>query len=560
MKPNVELIAALVGIFLAVCAVIGASTGPSEAADIADFPSDASLVEDLADGRLDSYSLAEAALVASGADTPEKLAHYRARLDEIVGAAVDRTGTSGRPERRARRLLAELHRTTLRRYDALSDRFPDLIDQGLYNCVSATLLYVIAARQAGLELSVAETPLHVFAVLDTGYRRLDIETTSPAGFDVKRDLRGFRSFVLANKYATEEDLARQGVEALYEEFHRLTRSTAAEQMIAFLYHNAGLRALQSGDTMAAARYLINAARIYPGLAYRSEGLRNTLAWAIREQYDAGRTDEAFRLAQVAMRFFPDRATVRERFAAVAARVVEDAALRSDLAGAEAAETQALELITDEEARRKLESFTAPVLARAAVDSREWGTARRHAARFRAVAADPLSAEQLALWVDRQTVEAVGPSPGLFDFTTEMNKALTSPPQGAAPADYQEIVRAIGALASGGRLDEALAVARLQRSSLVSSASAESLDGLMRAITGAKVNALVESRRFREAGAEIEAALALWPEDEDLLAMKRQIVAGLTADAAGIVSWPSPECDTTSPVPASTRAGTGQPQQ
>jgi len=521
-----------------VCLLAGlAAGGPlcGASADNGDVAFDAPLVEDLADGRLDSFTLTDAALIASGTDSEERLAVYRQRVAKIVDAAVARAGGSKHPERRAQRLLAALHYGALRRYDAGSDRLMTLVDEGVYNCVSATLLYLIAARQAGLTMEAVETPLHVFAVLDTGSRRVEIEPTSPRGYDVSRELTAFRGFVLANKYATTEELAQRGIEAVFNEFRRLSQPMPAERVVALLYQNAGTRALQAGDAAGAVRMLVNAARIYPDLAYRSENLRNTMAWTIREMYDANRLAEAFDLAELSVKLFPGRVTVRDRFLAVAARAVEEATAAGDLQGAQTMEERALGLIPDEEVRRRLEIYTAPALARAALAARDAPAARRHAARFRAVSPDTAEAERFERWIEER-VQDDGMEVALLDV--ELRQALAATPEGADGAQYTAIVRGTWVLAAAERYDEALAVGRLQRSVMTDSGAA-GYDALLKGITQRKVAQLVRARRYQEAGRTLTDALLLWPADADLVALHHEAARSEASDPWRLQAWPFP---------------------
>jgi hypothetical protein len=488
-------------------------------------PLESSLLDDLSDGRLDQHKLGDAALIASGVDSEQTLAAYRARLDEVVRTVVSRVGTWGGPERRARRLLAELHRVALRRYEPNSDSFAALLDRGQFNCVSSTLLYIIAARELGLNPSGAETPLHVFVILDTRERRVAIETTTPTGYDARHDLLQFRAFVLANKYATAEEIAERGIENIFQDFHRLTQPLAAERVLALLYHNAGIRALQNKQALLAARQLINAARIYPNLAYRSENLRTTLAWAVREQYDAGQYEASYRLSEVAMRFFPDRTTVTDRFIAVAGRFVEETAVHGDLARAEELEASALARLATEENRRKLEALTAPAIARAALLSRDWDSARRHAARFRSAFSDPVEAERFATWVEGRAAEGSGPEDtGDPEFVSEMRAALGSLPKVCEPQQLESVVQAVGALATQGRFEEALAVGRLQRVSLSGEGAREAMDVLLKAVARRQITNLLILRRWRDAGQAAEEALSEWPDDANLRALMGRIVA------------------------------------
>ncbi|HET6373518.1 MAG TPA: hypothetical protein VFG76_09430 [Candidatus Polarisedimenticolia bacterium] len=492
----------------ALCLALGLLVRSATLAEGGDAAFDAQLVDDLSDGILSSHSLSEAVTIASGSVGADRAAADAARIDKIVDAAVARAGKTGGAQRRARRILAELHRTTLLRYEPTADRFNDLLDRGTYNCVSSTLLFVIAARRAGLEPQVVETPRHVFATVEAGGRRIEVETTSPLGVDVERDLGQFQRFVLGYKYVTEDEIARRGIQAIYDEFHKVSRPITPERAVAFLYHNAAVRALQAGDAVSAARRLISAARIYPDLAYRSEDLRMSLALAIRELYDAGRFLEAFRLGEVAMESFPGRMTVADRFVAVAVRAVEEAARKGSLALAEDLETRALRLLgQQDDARRRLESRTAADLARAAVFSGDWGAARRHAERFGAVADDPIEAHYLTDWVERRASDLA---------LAEADSASEADPGGCGL-----VRKAIESLGSHGLYEEALAVGQLHRQNSAQDTCSCVLGPILRAAAAGRVDVLLRSESLQEAEAVLETALRQWPSDPELLGLRQR---------------------------------------
>jgi hypothetical protein len=63
-----------------------------------------------------------------------------------------------------------------------------LLDHGHYNCLSSAMTYVVLARAFGLQVRGALVPSHVFVELTTaGGKRIDVETTSPTGFDWVHD-------------------------------------------------------------------------------------------------------------------------------------------------------------------------------------------------------------------------------------------------------------------------------------------------------------------------------------------------------------------------------------
>ena len=87
-------------------------------------------------------------------DTNHKM---MAEIDAIAGK-LDSADSS---YRRARRLHRLIQKRYLLHYDAEADGIATILLDGRYNCLSATMLYGLAARAAGLDARVLEIPGHL---------------------------------------------------------------------------------------------------------------------------------------------------------------------------------------------------------------------------------------------------------------------------------------------------------------------------------------------------------------------------------------------------------------
>ena len=217
---------------------------------------------------------------------------------------------------------------------------------------------------------------------------------------------------------------------------------------------------------------------------------------------------------------------------------------------------------------QLESFTAPAMARAALQERDWPSARRHAARFRAASSDPVEAERFVSWVESRVAEgtaANGAEVAVGAFDAEVRAALAAVPDGQDPHDYAAVVRAIATLAERGRYDEALAVGKVQRSAITTNdggranggaeaCAAEGLETLMKAVAGRQVAGLLHDRRWKEAGATVDTALARWPGDIRLLALRHQTLTVMSEDPWRLGAWPDAIRMVAAPGEASAHAG------
>lgn len=86
-------------------------------------------------------------------------------------------------EDRGRAVLKLLYRDILKHYVAGQTKFDEALFSGNYNCVSSALLYMAAAKAAGLDVRGQKTPDHAFCSVYISGKRIDVETTNPYGFN-----------------------------------------------------------------------------------------------------------------------------------------------------------------------------------------------------------------------------------------------------------------------------------------------------------------------------------------------------------------------------------------
>lgn len=86
------------------------------------------------------------------------------------------------PEDRGRAVLKFLYQDYLKVYEAKQTRTSVALLTGEYNCVSSALIYMAAAKAAGLDVRGQKTPDHAFCTIYTP-KKFDVETTNPYGFN-----------------------------------------------------------------------------------------------------------------------------------------------------------------------------------------------------------------------------------------------------------------------------------------------------------------------------------------------------------------------------------------
>jgi tetratricopeptide (TPR) repeat protein len=369
------------------------------------LPQAASASPSLAGGaeeRLDRVLLFES-LRAAGKE-PASWAAYEASLRKLIGE-IDRSLGTQSPYRTARKIHKILHQSFLRRYEAAADGLDAILDRGEYNCLSSSLLYGIVARAFGLEPRVVEVPRHVYVRLKLGSRVVDVETTSRLGFDFRQrpepeDQARLAGLEYGGSGVPGSPAAAAGLSGWVED-----HVVDLERAVAFVWHNTGRRALEGGDPLRAAIHFREEAQLQPELASRSEVLTALLARAFRTEYEAGRFESAYRIAEIDLQIFPAQTSGRDRLQAAALKRIRAASESGDVAEAERILDAASAAVSSSPDAARMERGACPLIAAAAVRVGDWGGAERMAERFAKAQPDRAESQRLQRWVAAREREA-----------------------------------------------------------------------------------------------------------------------------------------------------------
>ncbi|MFZ5832019.1 MAG: hypothetical protein ACOY3P_18195 [Planctomycetota bacterium] len=234
-------------------------------------PLERRLLDDIADGRLQDHSLLTAALVAGGVEDDEELCYYQARAAELLAELRVETRLNGSPFERAQTIFEFLHRRVLfAGYDLAYTDLRLVLDEGRYNCVSASVLFGFLAGECGLRTSLLETTGHAMCRLGLPDGSIDVESTCADWFRLMSDP------------ATQERRVRAMVGGAASQPLPL-REVGTAEVAAMIYYNRGVDLL--GEKRFAEAAAANAKALR--LDVRNRTIRGNLLatinnWAIVE--------------------------------------------------------------------------------------------------------------------------------------------------------------------------------------------------------------------------------------------------------------------------------------
>ena len=219
-------------------------------------------------GRLEQYTLIEAALIASGADNPEELDRYRRKYEIWREAAKAACLSGDSPRHRAEALFEFMHREILPGgYDSGATELTGLLDTGRFNCASATVLFNALAADCGLDARAIELPRHAFSEIISAGDPLPIETTCPTWFHASESTGR-----TARHVTSATDLSAAAATG---------REVSPTALVGVIYYNRGIDFLDREQFPAAVSANLRALRFDPANA-AAEG--NLLAainnWAL----------------------------------------------------------------------------------------------------------------------------------------------------------------------------------------------------------------------------------------------------------------------------------------
>ena len=126
-------------------------------------------------------------------------------------------------EERGKTILKYLYQKYLKAYSLNQTKIDVALETGTYNCVSSAVLYMAAAKAAGLEVRGQSTTQHAFCSIyvpdeRTGKpKRIDVETTNPYGFnpgskeEIEHENQIKKYYVVPKKYYSNRQEVSDGV-------------------------------------------------------------------------------------------------------------------------------------------------------------------------------------------------------------------------------------------------------------------------------------------------------------------------------------------------------------
>ncbi len=167
----------------------------------------------------------------------------------------------GKSEKMVKNIFYRAHQKLFQQYQQFTlDQ--DALDQGLYDCVSGSLILATLLDHFGFSYEVKETSYHVFLKVVVGDSHLLLEVTDPQGgfiADSERKEQYLSNYVLeqGNKVLWEGDQKEQSFAS-----PEIYRTIKLENLLGLQYFNQSIRYFNEGNPLAAYQFSVTALKYH----------------------------------------------------------------------------------------------------------------------------------------------------------------------------------------------------------------------------------------------------------------------------------------------------------
>jgi tetratricopeptide (TPR) repeat protein len=227
------------------------------------------LFADAADGRLEGFSPLGAALVAGGVDNADELRRYEEKA-KVLAEELRQSTDAAEPREQVEIVFDFMHRRVLRGgYDLAATDLRVVLDEGRFNCVSATVLFNFFGGELGLQCRGLEMPSHAMSRVLLPDGAIDVETTCP------------RWFHLAGDPQQQTAAASRTIGAAAGADRAKAHEVSPIQLAAMIYYNRGVDLLADKRFAEAAAANAKSLRLDPNnLTARGNLLATINNWSI----------------------------------------------------------------------------------------------------------------------------------------------------------------------------------------------------------------------------------------------------------------------------------------
>ncbi|MEL6863321.1 MAG: hypothetical protein AAFP19_02830 [Bacteroidota bacterium] len=193
-------------------------------------------------------------LASSNQNDSSTLVEVNQRVESLLQEISQKLNKKKSYKKQSKLLFNIVHNRLLKKYVEQAT-FEQIFETGVFNCVTATALYVMVFEHFDIPYAIKLEPNHVFPIIDPDGESIFVETTDPrygvTTFSDK-DKRAFVNYLRETKLISETEAKSQSVQELFSQYYLGDNETInIRQLAGAQYYNNALYALDVEDAQTA---------------------------------------------------------------------------------------------------------------------------------------------------------------------------------------------------------------------------------------------------------------------------------------------------------------------
>lgn len=187
------------------------------------------------------------------------------RIDQEISGLRQKKFEKLKDEAKVNKIYNLVNDDILKRYRE-ETLFPDIFNNGNFNCLTASALYGFLFSELGIEYEFRETANHVHPVAFPGTLQIKVETTDPyfgfQYFDTKLKIQ-FVNYLVSAKIISREDAAGVSVDSIFNRYYFPESNIGLRELAGLQYLNDALYSFSLNNFAFAFRQIQKAYYLYP---------------------------------------------------------------------------------------------------------------------------------------------------------------------------------------------------------------------------------------------------------------------------------------------------------
>ncbi len=206
---------------------------------------------------------------------------YKSRLNNLIKDLPEKGNSKKRETKRIKKIYDLVHDALFTKYEDIA-YFPQIFNEGIYNCVTATAVYAYIFDQIQVPYHVKESPGHVYLIAYPNTYNIQLETTAPVeyGFLSMSDseIKKVVDQLSKMKLVSKEEIEQKGYQEIYMEYFFGDGDIDKKGLIGMQYYNKAIELYVEEDYESALKFIDKSLIYYPYAP--SEYMKKNLSFLI----------------------------------------------------------------------------------------------------------------------------------------------------------------------------------------------------------------------------------------------------------------------------------------